>query len=295
MLGIAPTAIRALMGKGAEWVQSARPLLAAHPGLDRRDLESRPVALVLRRSRRGALPDHQLLGRHRNERRHRRLRRRCGRSSPAASPPRCPAWTPTCVDDEGQPVRGEVGELVVRQPWVGMTRGFWRDPERYLETYWSRIPGVWVHGDWAEIDDDGHWFILGRSDDTLKVAGKRVGPAEVESAASAHPAVQEAAAIGVPHEVKGECDRRLCRPATRHRRPAMRWRRRCDRRSPANSAPRCARSACSGCDDLPKTRNAKIMRRVIRAAYLGLPPGDITALENPAAVEAIAALTQPCA
>ena len=108
------------------------------------------------------------------------------------------------IDDAGQPVRGEVGELVVRQPWVGMTRGFWRDPERYLETYWSRIPGVWVHGDWAEIDDDGQWFIRGRSDDTLKVAGKRVGPAEVESAATAHRAVQEAAAIGVPHEIKGE-------------------------------------------------------------------------------------------
>ena len=85
-----------------------------------------------------------------------------------------------------------------------MTRGFWQDPERYLETYWSRVPGTWVHGDWAMVDEDGYWFIQGRSDDTLKVAGKRVGPAEVESAAVAHTAVLEAAAVGVPHDVKGE-------------------------------------------------------------------------------------------
>ncbi len=85
-----------------------------------------------------------------------------------------------------------------------MTRGFWRDPERYLDTYWRRIPGVWVHGDWASADADGFWFLHGRSDDTLNIAGKRIGPAELESAAIAHPAVREAAAIGVPHEVKGE-------------------------------------------------------------------------------------------
>jgi acetyl-CoA synthetase len=87
------------------------------------------------------------------------------------------------VDDAGTSVRGTVGELVVRQPWVGMTRGFWNADERYLDTYWSRFPGTWVHGDWAEVDEDGAWFIRGRSDDTLKVAGKRIGPAEVESAA----------------------------------------------------------------------------------------------------------------
>src|SRR3989449_10758028 len=105
---------------------------------------------------------------------------------------------------QGRSLRGAVGELVIRKPWPGMTRGFWRDPEKYLATYWSRFPDVWVHGDWARIDDGGFWYIEGRSDDTLKVAGKRVGPAEVESAATAHAAVLEAAAIGVPHELKGE-------------------------------------------------------------------------------------------
>ncbi|MFL5779069.1 MAG: AMP-binding protein, partial [Chloroflexota bacterium] len=82
------------------------------------------------------------------------------------------------VDDSGRPVRGRVGELVIRAPLPGMTRGFWRDRERYEATYWSRFPGTWVHGDWARVDEDGYWYILGRSDDTLKVAGKRVGPAE---------------------------------------------------------------------------------------------------------------------
>jgi len=101
-------------------------------------------------------------------------------------------------------VRNQVGELVVRAPWIGMTRGFWRDPERYEQTYWSRFPGVWVHGDWAAIDDDGLWYILGRSDDTIKIAGKRLGPAEVESVLVEHPAVLEAAAIGVPDELKGQ-------------------------------------------------------------------------------------------
>jgi len=195
------------------------------------------------------------------------------------------------TDNAGHPVRGEVGELVVRQPWVGMTRGFWRDPDRYLETYWSRIPGVWVHGDWAEIDDSGQWFIRGRSDDTLKVAGKRVGPAEVESAATAHSAVQEAAAIGVPHEIKGEAIVVFAVP-----KPGI------EVTDALAEAVRQVIAAQLGAalrpqgvhwvGDLPKTRNAKIMRRVIRAAYLGLPAGDVTALENPAAVKEIATLAK---
>ncbi|MBI4261454.1 MAG: AMP-binding protein, partial [Actinobacteria bacterium] len=106
---------------------------------------------------------------------------------------------------DGRPVGpGEVGELVCTKPWPAMTRGIWGDPDRYVETYWSRWPGVWVHGDWASVDEDGFWFLHGRSDDTLKVAGKRLGPAEVESALTDHPAVAESAAVGIPHEVKGE-------------------------------------------------------------------------------------------
>jgi acetyl-CoA synthetase len=201
----------------------------------------------------------------------------------------CPGMAADVVDGDGRPVRGEVGELVIRQPWPGMTQGFWRDPDRYLEAYWQRLPGVWVHGDWARIDPDGFWYISGRSDDTIKVAGKRIGPAEVESAAVAHPGVVEALAVGVPDEVKGEAivvfavvrasaqlgeplasavgetvvDRlgKSFRPAVVHLVPA-----------------------------LPKTRNGKILRRVARAAYLGLDAGDVSALEDPATLEPIRAL-----
>ncbi len=110
------------------------------------------------------------------------------------------------VDEEGRSLlgSGRVGELVCRKPFPGMTRGFLGEPERYLETYWNRFPGVWCHGDWASVDANGFWFLHGRSDDTLNIAGKRIGPAEIESAAVAHPAVAEAAAVGIPHEVKGE-------------------------------------------------------------------------------------------
>ena len=133
-------------------------------------------------------------------------RRRSGRSRRARSAGPALGMAMDIVDDDGNSLvgTGEVGELVCRKPFPGMTRGFWRDPEKYLETYWSRIPGVWVHGDWASVDADGFWFLHGRSDDTLNIAGKRIGPAELESAAVEHPAVREAAAIGVPHEVKGE-------------------------------------------------------------------------------------------
>jgi acetyl-CoA synthetase len=193
------------------------------------------------------------------------------------------------VDDAGRPVRGSVGELIVRQPWVGMTSGFWRDNERYLETYWSRFPETWVHGDWAEIDEEGFWFIRGRSDDTLKVAGKRVGPAEVESAAVATGIVQEAAAIGVPDEIKGECVVVLCVPAGSVEVTdalADEVKRSIGRHLGSALRPERVHFVA----ELPRTRNAKIMRRVIRAAYLGLPAGDTTALENPHAVDQVAAL-----
>ena len=197
-----------------------------------------------------------------------------------------PGMAADVVNEQGEPIRGAVGELIVRRPWVGMTHGFWHDSDRYVDTYWSRFPGLWVHGDWAEIDDDGFWFIRGRSDDTLKVAGKRIGPAEVESAAVSHPAVQEAAAIGLPHDVKGESVSVFCvlRPdndATPEL--AEQVRREIGRQLGSALRP----EEVLFVRDLPKTRNAKIMRRVIRATYLGQFAGDTTALENPAAVEEI--------
>src|SRR4029450_12654053 len=170
------------------------------------------------------------------------------------------------------------------------TRGFWLDPERYEQTYWSRWPGLWAHGDWASIDADGFWYIHGRSDDTLKVAGKRVGPAEVESAAVGHPAVLEAAAIGVPHEIKGEAIVVLCvlRPGESDDdglRAAVAGRIAEDLGKPLKP------EIVTVVRALPKTRSGKVMRRVIRAAWLGLDPGDLSALDDPASVEAIRAVS----
>ncbi len=203
-----------------------------------------------------------------------------------AGPP--PGMAADVVDEQGNPVRGEVGELVVRQPWIGMTRGFWKDPERYIQTYWSRIPNVWVHGDFAAIDEDGQWYILGRSDDTINVAGKRVGPAEVESVLVSHPAVAEAAAVGVPDEVKGQAVVAfvVLQPGyspSEELRQALRQLVAREMGKPL--APKDVRFV----RDIPKTRNAKVMRRVIRAAYLGEPPGDLSALVNPEAVGEIRA------
>ena len=189
-------------------------------------------------------------------------------------------------DEAGQPVRGEVGELVLLAPWPGMTQGFWRDPDRYLETYWSRWPDVWVHGDWVEVDDAGLWYVRGRSDDTIKVAGKRLGPAEVESALVSHPAVAEAAAIGVPDDVKGEALVAfvVLKPGIDD---SPELRRELSRRV-ADELGRALRpKAVEIVSELPKTRNAKVLRRVVRSVYLGKDPGDLSSLENRSAIAAV--------
>jgi acetyl-CoA synthetase len=189
-------------------------------------------------------------------------------------------------DERGRPVRGAVGELVIRKPWPGMTRGFWRDPERYIQTYWSRWSDVWVHGDWVSIDDDGFWFIQGRSDDTIKVAGKRVGPAEVESALVSHPGVSEAAAIGIPDELKGE--KIVCFAVLKPEvRPSDHLRESLTETVVRQLGKSLRPDRILFVRDLPKTRNAKIMRRVIRSKYLNADPGDLSSLENPQAVDEI--------
>lgn len=194
------------------------------------------------------------------------------------------------VDENGSPVRGQVGELVIRKPWIGMTRGFWHDPQRYLDTYWSRFPNVWVHGDFAAIDEDGLWYILGRSDDVIKVAGKRLGPAEVESALARHPAVQESAAIGVPDAVKGEAV--VCFVMLKPNHAEKKAVERELRDLLTNELGKALLpKAIYFVSDLPRTRNAKIMRRVARAVYMGNDPGDVTALENPRAVQEIKEVT----
>jgi len=191
-------------------------------------------------------------------------------------------------DETGASVRGEVGELVCTKPWPGMTRGLYNDPERYLETYWSRYPGVWWHGDFASVSADGQWFLHGRSDDTIKVAGKRLGPAEVETVVVAHPSVLEAAAVGVPDAVKGEAlwvfvvvapgvvsDEALRAALIASVVTAL--------------GPSFKPSELRFTQALPKTRSAKVLRRAIRSIVTGSEPGDLSGLEDPAALDAIAA------
>jgi acetyl-CoA synthetase len=205
---------------------------------------------------------------------------------PCSFPAPCPGIAADVVDEQGKRVRGAVGELVIRQPWIGQARGFWKDDERYLQTYWSRLPGVWVHGDWAVVDEDGYWYITGRSDDTLKIAGKRVGPAEVESILVSHPRVAEAAVIGVPDELKGNAMVAFCVPTGDAQGDDELARELKEMVGAALGRPLRPEKVFFVAA-LPKTRNAKVMRRVIRAAYLDEDAGDTTALENPAAVEMI--------
>jgi acetyl-CoA synthetase len=285
-LGISPTAVRSLMGAGDEWVTRhdlSNLIFLAGAGEPWNPGPWRWLFEVVGGSRLpiinysggtevsgGILSCNPLLP-----------LKPCAFSAPV------PGMAADVIDDEGNPVRGAVGELAIRGPWPGMTRGFWGDPQRYLDTYWSRIPGVWVHGDWAQIDEDGYWYILGRSDDTIKVAGKRVGPAEVESAAVSHPAVSEAAAIGVPDELKGEAlvVFVVLRPGSE---PGETLRSEIEAAIVAHLGKSLKPQVVKFTDDIPRTRNGKILRRLVRAAYLGQQTGDLSALENSPALEAIA-------
>jgi acetyl-CoA synthetase len=185
---------------------------------------------------------------------------------------------------------------VLTEPWPGMTQSFWGgdpsvdDDARYRSAYWERFPGTWVHGDWCIVENDGgedYWFIRGRSDDTINVAGKRVGPAEFESAVVSHPAIKEAAAIAVPDAVKGDVvvvlavakDAAAEGDALRAELFAI-----VDRVMGKSLRPK----AIHFVDDLPKTRNLKVMRRVARGRFLGIDDlGDLSALDNVGALEAI--------
>jgi acetyl-CoA synthetase len=190
------------------------------------------------------------------------------------------------VDDSGQPVRGRKGYLVCTKPVPSMTRGVWGDPERYLETYWSRWPGWWNHGDWASVDEDGCWFVHGRADESMNVAGRKVGPAEVEDAMIEHPAVSEAAVIGVPDELKGEgivvfvvikphvaATADLEKLLSKHLIDSL--------------GPTFKPQAVRVVRELPKTQSGKIVRRLLRQKYLGEALGDLSTVENPHALESL--------
>lgn len=187
------------------------------------------------------------------------------------------------IDETGSALGpGEVGELICRNAWPGMTRGLWRDPDRYIDAYWSQHPQVWTHGDWASFDEDGLWFLHGRSDDTINIAGKRIGPAEIEAVVLADSEVESAAVIGMPHQVKGEAiwvfavgdgDREI---ETRLRTTVA---------DALGASFRPERVVMVS--DIPRTRSQKLARRVIRSVALGEEIGDTSGLDNPEAADAI--------
>ncbi|MDW8396592.1 MAG: acetate--CoA ligase [Anaerolineae bacterium] len=184
------------------------------------------------------------------------------------------------VDDAGNPVKpNEEGYLTITVPWPGMARTIYGDPDRYVQTYWARYPGRYFTGDSARVDEDGYFWIIGRVDDVLKVSGYRLGTAEVESALVSHPAVAEAAAIGLPHEVRGnaiytyvilragyEGTPELAEELRQHVAKVM--------------GPIARPERVEFVTRLPKTRSGKIMRRVLKARALGLPEGDLSTLEE---------------
>ncbi|HDR7963532.1 MULTISPECIES: AMP-binding protein [Bacillus] len=199
-----------------------------------------------------------------------------------------PGMAAVVLNDQGNPIRDEVGELCLEKPWVGMTKSFWEDDERYVNTYWSRFENKWVHGDWV-IYDGEQYIITGRSDDTLNIAGKRIGPAEYESILVKHNDVIEAAAIGVPDDVKGEVCH--CFVVLRDN-VTFTGELKKELMSLVNS--HIGKALCPKdihvVEDLPKTRNSKVMRRVIKAAYLGKELGDLSSLVNPEVVPFIQGL-----
>ena len=184
------------------------------------------------------------------------------------------------VDEKGKPVpAGEQGYLVIKKPWPGMLRTIFRDPERYQSQYWSKFGDLYQTGDSARKDKDGYIWIIGRMDDVIKVSGYRLGTAEVESALVSHPSVAEAAAIGLPHELKGnaihvyvilragvEKSDKLAEDLRNHVGHEI--------------GPIAKPDTVTFLDSLPKTRSGKIMRRLLRARALGLPEGDVSTLEE---------------
>jgi acetyl-CoA synthetase len=183
------------------------------------------------------------------------------------------------LTEEGEPASHEDdGLLVITRPWPAMLRTIYGDPQRYVDQYWSRLPGFYTAGDAARKDDDGYFWVIGRIDDVLKVSGYRLGTAEVESALVSHPAVAEAAAIGLPHEVKGNAIHTFV-ILKQGFEPSPELENELRQHVGKEMGPIARPEAINFVPGLPKTRSGKIMRRVLKARSLGLPEGDISTLE----------------
>ncbi len=200
-----------------------------------------------------------------------------------------PAMGADILNEKGESIAiGKVGELALRNHSIGLTRGLWNNPERYLDSYWRTLSGIWVHGDWAVKDDDGMWYVLGRSDDTLKIAGKRTGPAEIEGPLLATNRIVEAAVVGVPDEVGGSAVVCVCVPKLGENDEAALAEALIDaviKEMGKSYKPK----QIVFVEDLPKTRTMKVMRRVVKALLLGKEPGDLSSMANP---ESLAFLKQ---
>lgn len=192
-----------------------------------------------------------------------------------------PGMAAAVVDEFGQPVTGDqIGDLVITSPFLGMTYSFWQNHERYLNAYWRRWQGIWHHGDFAQIDKEGFWYILGRSDDTMNIAGKRLGPADLESAITTHPNVKESAAIGIPDEVKGEAPILFIvthREVENEGALIDELKQIISIKLGKSFLPKDMYFV----ESLPRTQSGKIARRLVRSAYLDHDLGDISTLQNP--------------
>jgi acetyl-CoA synthetase len=200
-----------------------------------------------------------------------------------------PGMAVKILDDAGQPVPpGVTGYLACTKPAPSMTRGVWGSPERYVETYWSKWPHIWHHGDWASVDEDGCWFLHGRADESMNVAGRKVGPAEVEDALIEHAGVSEAAVIGVPDEVKGEAIVGFVVPKPGEAADSQ-WLQAVAAAAVHSLGAAFRPKALHAVRELPKTQSGKIVRRLIRQKYLGETLGDVSTVQNPSALDEIRA------
>jgi acetyl-CoA synthetase len=288
-LGLSPTLVRLLAGHGAEWVDRHELRSLRVLGSTGERWTPQSWRWLHRHVGRGLVPIINWSG---------GTEIGCGIlvGSPLVETRECrfsghaPGMAATVFDADGRPAVGEVGELVLTRTWPSMTRGLWNEPQRYLESYWSRWPDVWVHGDWAVRHPDGSWELLGRSDEVLKIGGKRVGPAEVESVATEVGEVVEAAAVSVPDSLTGEAlvvlvqvsgttvsdDREAVAQAVSDR--------------VAEALGRLLRpAAVVVLDELPLSRSGKVHRRALRAWLAGTDPGDLSTLANPESASAVLA------
>ena len=195
-----------------------------------------------------------------------------------------PGMSADILNLDGQKVStNEMGELVMRKSSIGLTKSLWNDDKRYIDNYWSVIKDYWVHGDLASRDADGHWYLHGRSDDTIKVSGKRIGPSELESVIVKSGKAKEVAAVGIPDANKGSKIILSIVPAENNDQKESFFEDLVIKDLGKSFKP----DKVIFVKDLPKTRNMKIMRRVIKSCLANQDPGDLSTLLNPESVEEI--------